>query len=77
MAMATEGKAQKIDFNLAGRSANQVTEVGYTPWAVNTGSSNTLTLDNGVTLELNLAGAKGQTMKSNWWKSLFPNFRKK
>ena len=68
MAMATEGEAQKIDFNLAGRSANQVTEVGYTPWAVNTGSSNTLTLDNGVTLELNMAGAKGQTMKSNWWK---------
>lgn len=67
-ALATGGMAQKIDFNLAGRSANQVTEVGYTPWAVNTGSSNTLALDNGVTIELNVAGAKGQTMKSNWWK---------
>lgn len=67
-ALTTGAMAQKIDFNLAGRSESQVTESGYTAWAVNAGSTNELTLDNGVTIKLTLGAASGQTMKSNWWK---------
>ncbi len=65
MSMGT--MAQKIDFNLAGRSESQVTESGYTAWAVNTATTNQLSLDNGVTITLRTT-VSGQTMKSNWWK---------
>lgn len=65
MSMGT--MAQKIDFNLAGRSESQVTESGYTAWAVNTATTNQLTLSNGVTITLRTTVSE-QTMKSNWWK---------
>ncbi|MBQ8593486.1 MAG: T9SS type A sorting domain-containing protein [Bacteroidaceae bacterium] len=60
--------AQKIDFDMSGRSASEVNETGYTAWVVGQATTSQLTLDNGVTIELNLNGATGQTMKSNWWK---------
>lgn len=65
MSMGT--MAQKIDFNLAGRSESQVTESDYTAWAVNTATTNQLSLDNGVTITLRTTVSE-QTMKSNWWK---------
>lgn len=65
--MSMGAMAQKIDFNLAGRSENQVTESGYTAWAVNTATTNQLSLSNGVTITLKTT-VSGQTMKSNWWK---------
>lgn len=65
MSMGT--MAQKIDFNLAGRSESQVTESDYTAWAVNTATTNQLTLSNGVTITLRTTVSE-QTMKSNWWK---------
>lgn len=67
-ALATEGMAQKIDFNLAGKSDSQVNETGYTSWAVDRATVNKKSLEGGVSLELNIGGAAKQTMKSNWWK---------
>ena len=67
-ALATEGMAQKIDFNLAGKNESQVNETGYTAWAVDKATVNKKTLDGGLSLELNIGGAANQTMKSNWWK---------
>lgn len=65
--------AQKIDFNLSGQNVNQVNETDYIPWAVDKTTSSQLTLDNGVTIELNMGGVSGQTMKSNWWKQAVRN----
>lgn len=66
--MALGATAQKIDFNLAGRSESQVNETGYTAWAVNNARTNKLTLNGGITITLNVGSATGHTMKSNWWK---------
>lgn len=65
--------AQKIDFNLSGQNVSQVNETDYIPWAVDKTTTSQLTLDNGVTIELNMGGVSGQTLKSNWWKQAVRN----
>ena len=65
--------AQKIDFNLSGQNVSQVNETDYIPWAVDRTTTSQLTLDNGVTIELNMGGVSGQTLKSNWWKQAVRN----
>jgi hypothetical protein len=63
--------AQKIDFNLPGRQASQVTETGYTPWAVTTGVQESLVPDSTKALKITIANgpnSAGKTLRSNWWK---------
>ena len=70
LAASLSANAQQIDFNLAGRQASQVTEDGYTPWAVATTRYDSLLLqDSGITVKMALDdSATGITMKSCWWK---------
>lgn len=62
--------AQQIDFNLAGRQASQVTEYGYTPWAIATTKHDSMLLqDCGITVKIAVDDSNtGMTMKSCWWK---------
>ncbi len=57
--------AQKIDFNISGRNANQVTEPEFTPWALaEAKEAQQMTIGN---VAISVA-TNGGTMKCNWWK---------
>ena len=70
LASGLSAYSQQIDFNLAGRQASQVTEDGYTPWAVATTRHDSMLLQNsGITVKIALDDSNtGMTMKSCWWK---------
>lgn len=60
------GNAQKIDFNMTGRQEAEVTETGWTPWAVNMSQSETLTLDG---LSVTVAATGNSTrLRAQWSK---------
>ena len=78
MAAGLSANAQQIDFNLAGRQASQVTEDGFTPWAIATTRSESMLLqDGGITVKIALDNsATGMAMKSCWWKDGVNKFSK-
>ncbi|BCS84832.1 hypothetical protein prwr041_07250 [Prevotella herbatica] len=78
MAAGLSANAQQIDFNLAGRQASQVTEDGFTPWAIATTRSESMLLqDGGITVKIALDNsATEMTMKSCWWKDGANKFSK-
>ena len=78
MAAGLSANAQQIDFNLAGRQASQVTEDGFTPWAIATTRSESMLLqDSGITVKMALDdSATGITIKSCWWKDGVNKFSK-
>lgn len=57
----------KIDFDMAGRSTAEVTETGYTPWAVTDTASDSLTI-NGVKFVLK-KGTVGTSLGTDWYKA--------
>lgn len=60
--------AQSIDFNMTGRSDEEVNEPDYTPWAVSMGASEKKTLDGGVTLTVAAAGG-ADILRAQWHKN--------
>lgn len=65
MATATV-QAQKIDFDMAGRQPSEVTEDGYTGWAV-AGAADTKTVD-GITFTIEAAGGANM-LRPQWSKA--------
>lgn len=71
---ALTASAQRIDFNLAGRSESQVNEPEYTAWAVNTCETESKEVEdadgNPITITLaNDASYAGRRLKSCWFKN--------
>ena len=67
MAMGTT--AQKIDFDLPGKTApGKDTEINYISWAVPRAQSDTKTFDNGMTITITAGGAAAD-VGSNWNKT--------
>lgn len=64
--------AQRVDFNLPGRQPAQVTETGYTPWAVKQGVKDSLDVESAHgPVRIVIANgplSAGKTLRSNWWK---------
>ena len=61
--------AQLIDFDFSGRQSSEVTETNYIAWPIGRVSSDTKTLDGGLTLTL--SPAEGATaLASNWSKNI-------
>lgn len=74
LATALAAHAQKIDFNMAGRSDTEVNEEGFTPWVVAQGASDTkvVTDANGNEITITLAvdpNYAGKCIKSCWNKN--------
>jgi hypothetical protein len=66
--------AQKIDFNLSGRQASQVTEDGFIAWALGTSTSENMKVatDTGDSITITIANDDtyaGKTLKSCWFKN--------
>lgn len=61
--VSTVAWAQKIDFNLPGRQASQVTETGYTPWAVTTGVKESLVPDSTKALKITIANGPNSAVR--------------
>ena len=57
--------AQNIDFDFPGRNTSEVTEPNYIPWPVPRATSDTKTLDNGMTLTVT-GGEAASAVGSNW-----------
>ena len=71
---ALTASAQRIDFNLAGRSESQVNEPEYTAWAVNTCETESKEVEdadgNPITITLaNEDSYAGRRLKSCWFKN--------
>lgn len=71
---ALTASAQRIDFNLTGRSESQVNEPEYTAWAVNTCETESKEVEdadgNPITITLaNNASYAGRRLKSCWFKN--------
>ncbi len=60
--------AQNIDFNMTGRQDVEVNEPDYIGWAVNQVPSDTMTLDNGITVIVQAAG-NATTLRAQWHKN--------
>ena len=58
----------KIDFDQAGRSSSEVSQLGYTPWVVSGVTTASLT-ENGVTFTVTKKGANGDVLGTNWYKT--------
>lgn len=56
----------KIDLNISGRPIAEVSEPGWTPWAVGGGASANLKTGG---IEFKLSGGTGQTLTSNYYKA--------
>ncbi len=65
---AMHAGAQNIDFNMTGRQDAEVNEPDYTGWAVNQGSSESKTFDNGLTITIAATG-KANTLRAQWHKN--------
>lgn len=60
--------AQNIDFNMTNRQEAEVNEPDYIGWAVNQGSGESKTLENGLTITIAATG-KANTLRSQWHKN--------
>ena len=60
--------AQSIDFNMTGRSEDEVNEPGYVAWAVNQVASESKTLDNGLTVTVAATG-NATILRAQWHKN--------
>ena len=67
--MTISTTAQKIDFDLPGKTApGKDTEINYISWAVPRAQSDTKTFDNGMTITITAGGA-ASAVGSNWSKT--------
>ena len=65
---ALHAVAQNIDFNMTNRQDAEVNEPDYIGWAVNQGTSESKTLENGLTITVAAAG-KANTLRAQWHKN--------
>lgn len=61
---AISGNAQKVDFDLAGKTG--LTEPGYTSWGVSTGKDGEITLSDGVRI---VVSTNTGCLRTNWYKT--------
>jgi len=64
-----------VDFDMTGRPTTEVTEPGYTAWAVAEAASATTTLS-GITFTVSKSGSVGSALKTDWYKAgiQIPNY---